>query len=318
MSKTVKRLSRGLDSLVGDFQPPKGTVPLREARVVSAEASGELRTLGQDSDTAGEPTAIAVDRLSPNPFQPRGTFSDASLAALAASLRQSGMIQPISARRSGGKLQIVAGERRWRAAKLAGMASVPVIVTEVDDRQMLEMALIENIQREDLNAIDRARAYRRYCDEFGVAAEELAGRLQEDRTTVTNYLRLLDLPEDVKALVAANRLSMGHARCIVGVADDPTRLRLAKAVVAHDLSVRALEEIVRREKRGAERSPDGAGRRSDKTPHLRDLEERLAVSTGTKVTIKEGRRKGSGRIVIEYYSLDDFDRISARLGLEKD
>ncbi|MCH7813865.1 MAG: ParB/RepB/Spo0J family partition protein, partial [Planctomycetes bacterium] len=259
-----------------------------------------------------------IDAISPNPYQPRGSVDEQSLEALAASLRTTGMIQPISVRRIGRKLEIIAGERRWRAARLAGMTSVPVVVHQADDRQMLEMALIENIQREDLNAIDRARAYRRYCDQFGLTTEGAAKRLGEDRTTVTNYLRLLDLPADVHQLVISGRLSMGHARCILGVGDDDTRRRLAKMAVAEDLSVRALEERVRREKTGA--PPKGAANNDQpaKSAHLRDLEARLALSVGTKVVIHEGRAKGTGRLVIEYYSLDDFERITACLGLSTD
>ena len=178
--------------------------------------------------------------------------------------------------------------------------------------KMLEMALIENIHREDLNAVDRARAYRRYCDEFDVSAQDLAERLGEDRTTVVNYLRLLELPEEIKELVVAGVLSMAHARCIVGVEDEEERLRLARSVEAHGLSVRALEEVIRREKRGRERGDEEA---VQKPAHVRDLEERLSLGTGTKVRIREGRRRGSGRITIEYYSLDDFDRISRLLGV---
>jgi len=227
------------------------------------------------------------------------------------------MLQPISVRRVGDGFQIIAGERRWRASQLAGLKRVPVLIREVDDQGMLEMALVENIQREDLNPLDRAKAYRRYCDTFAASAEQVAGRVGEDRTTVTNYLRLLELPADIQSLLAAGRISMGHARSLAGVADDGDRRRLAKAVVAHELSVRALEEIVRREKRGEARAPS-ARRSKDKSPNLRDLEERLSLACGTKVVIQEGRAKGTGKMVIEYYSLDDFDRIASKLGLPRE
>ncbi|MCP4246656.1 MAG: ParB/RepB/Spo0J family partition protein [bacterium] len=307
MPKPVRRLGRGLESLVTD---------LRSERALSISPEPPLSTpiygdAGQAPATADAP----IDSISPNPYQPRGSVDVADLGSLAESLRTSGMIQPISVRRAGRKLEIIAGERRWRAAKLAGMTSVPVLIRQADDRQMLEMALIENIQREDLNAIDRARGYREYCDRFGLAAADAAKRLGEDRTTVTNYLRLLDLPPDVQDVVAAGRLSMGHARCIVGVPEDDARRRLAKSVVSEDLSVRALEDRVRLNRAGDGTKKPDAANRSSKSAHLRDLEGQLALAVGTKVTIHEGRGKGTGRLVIEYYSLDDFDRITARLGL---
>ena len=304
MPKPTKRLGRGLASLVTDLRATEGlSAPqARGPAVSSPPAQGEATI-----------RLVPVEALAPNPFQPREAISEAGLISLAESLRNSGMIQPISARQTAGQLPIITGERRWRAAKLAGIRDVPVIVRDVGDREMLEMALVENLQREDLNAIDRARAYRQYCDRFGLTAEAVAQRLGEDRTTITNYLRLLDLEDEIRAMVAQGRLSRGHARCIVGLPAPGARLRLAKAVVAHELSVRALEEIARREKRGQGRAAAAPAPRADKTAHLRDLEERFSLATGTKVAIQEGRRKDTGRIVIDYYSLDDFDRVAALL-----
>ncbi len=305
MPKTSKRLGRGLASLITDLRHPQGPVSahqdVADATVLPDDEHQALRH-------------IEVDQIRSNPFQPRQNIPDAGIISLAESIRSSGMIQPISVRSVADHFEIIAGERRWRAAKVAGWARVPVIVREVSDQDMLEMALIENIQREDLNAIDRAQAYRQYCDRFGLSAEEVAGRLGEDRTTVTNYMRLLELESDITELVASGRLSMGHARCICGVPDRPTRLRLAKAAVAHDLSVRALEAIARRERHGAEGQGPASPRASNRPPHVRDLEEQLSVVTGTKVVVKEGRRKGAGRIVLEYYSLDDFERLAGLLG----
>ncbi len=306
MSKPARRLGRGLESLVTDLRA-EGTLTVAPER---------QSTLPEHSG-GGSPQA-PLDSISPNPYQPRDSVDAGNLEALAESLRTTGMIQPISVRRIGRKLEIIAGERRWRAARLAGMTSVPVVVHEADDRQMLEMALIENIHREDLNAIDRARAYRRYCDQFGLTTEGAAKRLGEDRTTVTNYLRLLDLPSDVLDLVTTGRLGMGHARCIVGVSHDDARRRLAQLAVSEDLSVRALEERVRREKAGTTPKEAPNTEQSAKSAHLRDIEERLGLAVGTKVVIQEGRAKGTGRLVIEYYSLDDFDRITAGLGLSAD
>ena len=323
MSKTTKRLGRGLESLVSDLRTGLSPGPIGEGDA-TGPPSGDDRAgpvtgrspASHHGDTSG-PTAmrVPVDGLRPNPFQPRQVASAEGLASLAESLRTCGMIQPITVRRVAGELEIITGERRWRAAKLGGLGHVPVLVRQADDRQMLEMALIENIQREDLNAVDRARAYREYGERFELTAEAVASRLGEDRTTVTNYLRLLDLDEPILGMVADGRMNMGHARCIVGERDEEVRLRLAEAVVGHDLSVRALEEIVRRGKNV--RGRGGADKRPEtdtKSAHLRDLEDRLSVSAGTKVTIQEGKRKGTGRVVIEYYSLDDFDRIAEMLG----
>jgi ParB family chromosome partitioning protein len=319
MSKSPKRLGRGLDSLVTNLRPtasqtgPETTAPAKPgAGPPAAPATPRV------GDAAGLPAEIAINGLVPNPFQPRSAVTEESLASLAESLAGSGMIQPISVRRHGGRLEIIAGERRWHAARMAGMETVPVVVREADDRRMLEMALVENIQREDLNAVDRARAYRQYCDDFGASAEALARRLGEDRSTVTNYLRLLELPDEIGQLLAVGRISMGHARCLVGVTDREAQLHLARVVVANELSVRALEEVVRRAKRGQARGDQASRAPREKTPNLADLEQRCSVAVSTKVTIHEGRRKGSGRIVIEYYSLDDFDRIVDRLGVVRD
>ncbi len=215
--------------------------------------------------------------------------------------------------------EIIAGERRWRAARAAGLDKVPVVVRELTDQEALELAIVENIQREDLNAIDRAAAYRTYCVEFNLNPEEVARRIGEDRSTVVNYIRLLDLPQEVKDLVATGRLSMGHARCILGVPSDEQRISLAQRAVSNSLSVRVLEDIVRRQKApdaSQAEGKDSGPRQGQASPHIADLQERLQRSVGTRVTIKEGRKKGSGRIMIDYYSLDDFDRISTLLGLE--
>lgn len=199
------------------------------------------------------------------------------------------------------------------------MAEVPVVVRQATDEQMLEFALIENIQREDLNAVDRARAYRQFCERFELKPDEVATRLGEDRTTVVNYIRLLELPESILARVADGALSMGHARCLLGVVGAEQQERLARAAIDNSLSVRAVEEIVRRQKapRAArDEAPDRASPR--RSAHLESLQRRFEETLKTKVVIHEGRRKGSGRMIIEFYSLDDFDRIADALGVTLD
>ena len=276
-------------------------------------------------DYARHPSVLRTDALVPHRYQPRQIIDPQTIGALAKSIARNGLLQPLVVRPLHGTdsqgshtYEIIAGERRWRAAKSAGVDELPVVVRDVGDREALELALVENIQRQDLNAIDRAGAYETYCREFGFKPEEVAARLAEDRTTVTNYLRLLELPEEVKEMVAQGELGMGHARCILGISDANVRLDLARAAVANSLSVRALENIVRRRKAQAQASAASLptpGRQVAKPAHLADVENRLQQAVGTKVTIREARRKGQGRIIIEYYSLDDFDRIAGRLGL---
>lgn len=320
MAKQTRRLGRGLSSLVSstteavatrETEPQSTPLPPRENQ---ATGPGDATDPSETPGIAAR--MVPVGQLNPNPFQPRAEPDHADIQSLADSIKRSGMLQPISARPHGDSLQIIAGERRWWAAKQSGMTSVPVIIRNASDEEMVELALIENIQREDLNAIDRAQAYRAFCARFNLKADQVAERLGEDRSTVANYLRLLDLPGPIRELVATGDVSMGHARCLLGVADDEKRWQLAEAVVRNELSVRALEEIVRREKT-RDREPDTPATtgRPARSPHLKDLEQRFERAIHTKVTIKEGRKKGTGRITIDYYSLDDFERIAGLLGV---
>jgi len=342
MSKIAKRLGRGLDSLVSNlrsesesqplptvYQPPPPPLQLDQPLGTHERASPGVAP----ATTGVRATMAEVTALSANPFQPRNIINDDDIVSIAESIHLHGLLQPIAVREAGGgRYQIIAGERRWRAARSIGLTHVPVIVRQATDEQMLELALIENLQREDLNAMDRARAYHQFCTHFGLRAEEVADRLGEDRSTVQNYLRLLDLAEPIQAMVAAGTLSMGHARCLLGEANEVHRARLAEAIVGNDLSVRAAEEIVRRSRAypavGAtgmalmegdallKNSSTQRGRL--RTAHLQDLEQRFERAVKTKVTIHEGRKRGSGRITIEYYTLDDFDRIATKLGVNID
>ncbi len=319
MSKSVKRLGRGLNSLVSNLVAEGTAVseaaPLEEA-VPKAAIVGE-RPSSAASPSRARGVTLRTDELRCNPFQPRSNINKDSILSLAESIGRSGLLQPIVVRPAAGGYEIIAGERRWAAAKSLEMSHVPVLVREASDEQMLEWALIENIQREDLNAIDRAMAYRQFCDRFGLSAEDVARRLGEDRTTVVNYLRLLDLSTSLREMVAEGRLSMGHARCLLGAAEDARREELAAAVVANALSVRALEEIVRRERTRTGR-PDATpmGKERVQPAHLLDIQRLFEDALKTKVTIRQGRGKGTGRITIDYYSLDDFDRIANKLGVE--
>jgi ParB family transcriptional regulator, chromosome partitioning protein len=317
MSKPARRLGRGLDSLVSDLRTEGRMATMPPAEGGDGVASGP--EIGRkQSASGGEVHTLPVEALRPNPHQPRTEFNDSELESLASSIRRSGLLQPIAVRYHGGSYQIIAGERRWRAAQLVGITNVPVVVRIATDEEMLELALIENLQREDLNPIDRAQAYRTFRERFGLSAEEVAERLGEDRSTVANYLRLLELPKVVQDLVAAGELGMGHARSLLGVGNEGRRIDLAAAAVRGGLSVRALEEIVRRAKVKGGEDVEGKSVPKGKlrSANLRDMERRFEEATRTKVTIREGKRKGSGRIVIEYFSLDDFDRIAEMLGVE--
>lgn len=318
MAKQSRRLGRGLSSLVSPIVEPEAPPsPARQSRSSDERPAVPVRPQTEPAPSSSiAARMVPADQLTPNPFQPRSEVDQSDIQSLADSIKRSGMLQPISARLHDGTLQIIAGERRWWAAKQIGMSNIPVIIRDATDEEMVELALIENIQREDLNAIDRAQAYRAFCARFNLKADQVAERIGEDRSTVANYLRLLELPGPIRELVAAGDVSMGHARCLLGVPDEQKRWQLAEAVVRNELSVRALEEIVRREKtRDRDPGAPATAGRPARSPHLKDLERRFEQAVHTKVTIKEGRKKGTGRITIDYYSLDDFDRIAGRLGV---
>ena len=258
------------------------------------------------------PLEVDVDRLSPSDFQPRGHVADARLDELAQSIRSNGVIQPIVVRRVGDRFQIIAGERRWRAARQAGLTRVPIVVRDVapgQEQSLLEMALIENIQREDLNPIEEALAYRRLTDEFHLTQEAIAGAVGKDRATVANVIRLLRLPDEVRAEVAGGRLSMGHARALLSLAGEADQRRIARDVIARGLSVRETETIVKRSASHPE--PADAPPAKPVDVHTRAAEERLRLALGTRVRIV---RKGPrGRIEIDFGSEDELIRIFDQL-----
>jgi len=260
------------------------------------------------------PVEVDVDRLSPNDLQPRGHMDQAALQQLAQSIASSGIIQPIVVRQTGDRFQIIAGERRWRAAKLAGLLRVPIVVREVplgDERSLLEMALIENIQREDLNPIEEALAYRRLTDQFDMTQEAIAVAVGKDRATVANVVRLLRLPEEVRNEVAAGTLSMGHARALLGLADEASQRQFARDVIARNLSVRETESLV---KKSAEQGATAKSEADTLKPvdvHTRAAEEKLRLVFGTRVRIVRHGEKG--RIEIDFGSEDELIRIFEQL-----
>ena len=256
---------------------------------------------------------IDVSLLVPNTFQPRAEVDDAQLEELANSIKSNGVIQPIVVRRLGDQYQIIAGERRWRAARMAGLPRVPVVVRSVppgQDQSLLEMALVENIQRENLNPIEQGLAYRRLVDEFHLSQEAVAGRVGKDRTSIANYLRLLKLPSEVQAEVAAGTISIGHARAFLSLRDQADQLKTAREVISRGLSVRETESLV---KRLVEREADANVPPPVKPidVHTRAAEDHLRLTLGTRVRIV---RKGTrGRIEIEFASEDELIRIYDQL-----
>jgi ParB family chromosome partitioning protein len=259
------------------------------------------------------PVEADIDRLSPSDFQPRSYVDDARLQELAQSIKANGIIQPIVVRRVGDRFQIIAGERRWRAAKVAGLLRVPVVVRDVaagQEQSLLEMALIENIQREDLNPIEEALAYRRLADEFHLTQEVIASAVGKDRASVANFLRLLKLPDEVRSEVASGRLSMGHARALLSLADEADQRRTARDVIARGLSVRETESLVKKiVESGAPPREATAPKPAD--VHTRAAEDRLKLLLGTRVRIvRQGKR---GRIEIDFVSEEELIRIYEQL-----
>lgn len=250
---------------------------------------------------------VQIDLIQPGQQQPRTTFDEAKLHELAQSIRASGIIQPLLLRRSGGMFELVAGERRWRAAQIAGLHNVPAIVRDIPDEKLLELALIENIQRADLNPVEEANAYRKLIDSLGLTQEEVAQRVGRDRSFITNYLRILKLPSEIRLLLEREKLSFGHARALLALDNALLQRRLAQKIVKNNWSVREVERRVRN--LTAEQQPRSSNKSVREDPNLRAAEARLRRRLGTQVRIIPNEPGKSGKIEIEYYSLSDLDRI---------
>jgi ParB family chromosome partitioning protein len=284
----------------------------------SAAESGVVETVTTisnfpvDKELSKGLVELPLEAILPNPYQPRNDWDETELQALAESIKVNGVIQPVIVRPIDGKYQLIAGERRVRACRLAGLEVLPAIVRTVTDSEMLELALIENIHRADLNPIERAQAYQSYLKEFSLSQAEAAARLGEDRSVIANYVRLLELPTEVKQMLIDKQLSMGHARAILSLPTDDLRRKLANRAMAGRLSVREVERLVRNCTAGA--TAKSRAERA-KASHILDLENRLTRSLGTKVTIEARRGGKRGRVIIEFYSVDDFERICQAMGL---
>jgi ParB family chromosome partitioning protein len=265
------------------------------------------------SDPATTPSEdfleIDIDLIEPNAAQPRTHFDKGRLEELAQSIRSNGIVQPILVRRRGGRYQLIAGERRWRAAQSAGLQRVPAVVREIPDDKLLELALIENIQRQELNAIEEAHAYKRLIETLGLTQEIVAQRVGRDRSFITNYLRLLRLPEDIQQLVEEEKLTMGHARALLGIDDQNIQRKVARTVIEQSLSVRETERAIKRIIAGA--SPTLATlpvpKRDD--ANIRVAETKLRRRLGTQVRVIPSQTSTGGKIEIEYYNDSDLDRL---------
>jgi ParB family chromosome partitioning protein len=278
----TRRLGRGLEALLGPIAREAGERP-------------------------GAPQELAVAAIRPNPFQPRTHFDETALKELADSIEASGLLQPVVVRPRPGGFELIAGERRWRAAQRLGWEKVPAIVREADDRTVLTLALIENLQRDDLSPMEEARSYQRLIDEFAISQSEVARLIGRDRSTVANALRLFKLPDEVRAMVDDGRLSEGHARALLGVAEPAALLALARAAIAGGWSVREIEARVRGD-RPAGKARAAASPAKAAVPAAKRVEEALRKHLGTDVRIAL-RRRGRGTLTVSFYSNDDLARL---------
>lgn len=279
----------------------------KQRRVLGKGLASLLPARATAETTVAEPSHLPIHSVQPNPMQPRTVFQPDRLEELAASIRVNGIIQPLIVRRHGDGYQIIAGERRWRAAQIAGVSEVPVVVQDVADPQMLELALIENIQREDLNAIETAQAYDRLHRDLGLSHEEIGRRTGKDRSSVVNMVRLLKLPPEVQSLVANQRLWMGHARALLALPSAEMQIELAEKAAAQGLSVRQVESLVAELTLGRSRSGEHK-REVKQDPNVKAAVEELERALGTRVKIVELSEQ-RGRIEIEYYSPAELDRL---------
>jgi len=301
-----RHLGRGLQSLLSPI-----TLEPEEVDQLLSDDTGAAN-FPSDKNLRESLRKINIDDISPNPYQARTGFNEQELADLAESIKANGVIQPIVVRPIGPKFQLIAGERRFRASQLASLTTIPALVRQATDQQLLELALIENIHRADLNPIERAKAYQNYISTFTLTQAEAAQRLGEDRSVIANYLRLLDLPNEIKQMLIEGQLTMGHARAMLALPTDELRRKLANRAMAGRLSVREVERLVRKYLTSTGQAKTTI---RSKPPHILDLQSKLGSRLGTRVTIETRKNGQRGRIIIEFHSLDEFDRITEMFGM---
>ena len=299
-------LGKGLGAIFGDEVMESAAEEQEAKHQAKSKKAQEPEKKEEDSDI-GKELMVKVTSIEPNREQPRKDFNEEAMGELAESMKVYGVLQPLLVQKKGDYYEIIAGERRWRAAKLAGLKEVPVVIREYTKQQTMEIALIENVQREDLNPIEEAKAYQRLIQEFELKQEEIAARVGKSRVTITNSMRLLKLDERVQEMLIQNQITGGHARALLTVEDGELQYKLAGKIIAENLSVREIEKIVKslsKKKNPKEKNVE------DESLALifRDLEERMKSAMGTKVSINR-KDKNHGRVEIEYYSESELERI---------
>ncbi len=305
MSKATPRLGKGLSALLGTR--PNGPFKHRAPQPAPGDTTPPA-PLDQPGTVIRD---LALDLIRPNANQPRLSIDKNALEQLAESLRQAGVLQPVLVRPlNDSAYELVAGERRWRAARLAGLKTIPAIVRQLTDAESFELGLIENLQREDLDPLERATAYQQLIDKLGLTVDQIAQRLAQSRAGVVNYLRLLKLNEQIQAMIASGGLGMGQARAIAGITNPQRQLAVARLAARRNLSVRQVEALARRADDSAE---SGARPYRQTDPHLSDVAQSFSKALGLQVTLHAGKKKNAGRIVIRYDSLEEFDRIAEKL-----
>lgn len=268
-----------------------------------------LGALFPEHDLKKDIFSLELSSIRPNPFQPREDYSDAEIASLIDSVKSKGIIQPVIVRKSGKLFELVCGERRYRAAKKAGLRKIPVVIKELTDREVLEIALIENLQRKDLNPIEEARAYKRLINEFGLTQSEVSKVIVKERSTVTNRLRLLKLPNPIQSMVMRNEISEGHARTLLSLKDETQMLSIAKVIIRKNLSVRDVEKLIHKKVKTIKKT-------KEKDIFTNEIERILREKFGTRCIIQ--KRGKSGKLVIEFYSKEDLERILDILSIKID
>ena len=329
MSKE-RRLGRGLEALLGmGAEPVAGgpahfgsntPAPPPSVRIASSPAFDD-----SPSTPADGLVSLTIRELEANPFQPRREFDESEIESLAASIRSHGLIQPITVRRVAGRYQLIAAERRLRAAGRAGWSEIPARVIDADDRLAAELAIVENLQRKDLNPVEKAISFRQYIERYGCTQEELAGRLEINRSTVANFIRLLELPEEVQRAVRDDRISYGHARALLPLGEEREQADFCRRIEAEGLSVRAVEEMVQDAIHAADAEPmdDTTSTSADSTPktikarptkskQTAALEQQLRLALGTKVDVRQSG-KGRGKIIVHFPNHAEFERIMQQL-----
>lgn len=302
-----KGLGKGLGAIFGEDVISREEEEHKIRESARKKGTSDPGNTAQEDGTAGE-QMVKVALIEPNQSQPRKKFDQEQMEELAESIKLHGVLQPLLVQKKDGLYEIIAGERRWRAAKLAGLKEVPVVIRQYTPQESMEVALIENLQREDLNPIEEAKAYQRLIQEFGLKQEEIAAKVAKNRTTITNAMRLLKLDEGIQNMVIENVISSGHARALLGLEDPEMQLKAAKMIMEDKLSVRETERLVKRLIREAEEKDKPKKQEKNINFIYQNLEERMKTVMGTKVTI-HNKDNNKGRIEIEYYSEAELERI---------